>query len=81
MFNLIVKDPDGDPPERAVLDRVRIGFSGLCESSNWLRFVFARTFRDYRISPVHVKVNRLTGSAPAMPFAYYPGANPGKRQT
>jgi len=48
MFNLIVKDPYGLPPERAALDRSRNGFSATCASSNLLRCIFARTFRDYR---------------------------------
>jgi len=58
MFILIVKDPDGYPPERTVWIEAAIDFSISCESSNLLRPVFARTFRDYRKSPPGVKAIR-----------------------
>jgi hypothetical protein len=55
MFILIVKDPDGTPPERTVWIEPASHFSIACASSNLLRPVFARTFRLYRKLPVGVK--------------------------
>jgi hypothetical protein len=55
-------------------------------SSNLLRPIFARTFRDYPISMASVKVKRLTCSIPdhtvrVLPRPFNVEEEPGERQT
>jgi hypothetical protein len=57
------------------LDRsLATDFSIACASSNLLRPVFARTFRDYRKLPVRVKVIRVDFADTHIPFACSPAS-------